>query len=286
MRALISVPRITMVVRDLRRFLAEDLGRRGDITSEAIVQRLRARARIVADEPCVVAGLIEACGVFRLGGAIARQLVPEGHRIERGTRVLEARGTAVKLLACERLALNFLMRMSGIATLTRAVVERARRANPRVEVAATRKTTPGFRRFEKRAVELGGGVAHRSGLHDAVLIKDNHSDLAGSVGEAIRRVRRRHPHREIEAEARDLSEALEAARAGARWILLDNMSSTRGARVARTLRASFPGVRIEASGGIDLSNVRSYARFADRVSLGLLTHSAPARGFSMDVEGT
>ncbi|MBI4393154.1 MAG: carboxylating nicotinate-nucleotide diphosphorylase [Euryarchaeota archaeon] len=270
------------VLRDLRRFLEEDAPR-GDVTTKAVLGRTAAQAALRANEACVVAGLEEAAALFRLRRCRVKRTVRDGSRVSPGTKVLEATGDAAALLLCERLALNIVMRMSGIATATRKAVAKVRAANPHVEVAATRKTTPGFRWFEKRAVELGGGKSHRFDLSAAILVKENHADIAGGIGVAVRRAKRRHPGSNVEAEARDLDEAMEAAGAGAEWILLDNMGPAMGASVARRLKKAFPKVRIEVSGGITLQNVATRARYADRVSLGALTHSVRACDFSMDV---
>ncbi len=270
---------------DIDRFLKEDLGDIGDITSDALLGDEEARGFIVAREPCVVAGLAEAEEVFSRCGATMRKLVDDGVRIEGDTRVAIVDGSAKSILKAERLALNFLGRMSGIATLTRILVEVCRSVNPSVSVAATRKTTPGFRFYEKKAVVLGGGERHRMGLYDAVLIKDNHIRCVGSIEEAIKRVQRNLPDKPIEIEVESREEALKAARMGVDTIMLDNFSPMEGRVVAEEIRRINSNVRIEVSGGITPDNISLYAKFADRVSLGYITHSARSIDFSLELEG-
>jgi nicotinate-nucleotide pyrophosphorylase (carboxylating) len=270
----------------LDRFLAEDLGPRGlegDVTTRAVARGERLRARIVLQERAVVAGLAEASAVFARLGAKAEHGARDGQGCAAGQELLQLHGPAAALLAGERLALNLLMRMSGIATLTRHAVEVAHAVNPRCEVAATRKTTPGFRAFEKRAVVLGGGVPHRAGLHDAILVKDNHVALAGSVEEAVRRCRAQAPGLALEVEADTEEQARAAAGLGADWVLLDNWTPRRLAEGVPGLRKGWPRVKWEASGGIAPENVGAYAPWVDRVSLGSLTHSARAAPCSLEV---
>ncbi|HLF24236.1 MAG TPA: carboxylating nicotinate-nucleotide diphosphorylase [Burkholderiales bacterium] len=267
------------------RFLAEDIGK-GDRTTNAIVRGERAVARLYPREACVLAGNKEAAFVFERLGARAQRLIDDGRQVASNANVLRVEGDAGAILTGERLALNFLMRLSGIATTTRFVVQQCRIANPKIEVAATRKTTPGFRAFEKKAVVLGGGHKHRSRLDEAILVKDNHAVVAGGVGEAVRRARSVHPESQIEAEAKTRQEAFDALKAGAQSILLDNMKSDEVGAIAVELRAANPNVFIEASGGITPENARAYARHVDRVSLGALTHSARAIDFSLDFEVT
>lgn len=268
---------------DLDRFLAEDLGS-GDVTTRAIARGERLRARIVAQEPMVAAGLAEATQVFARLGVKAEHGARDGDRVGEGHELLRLGGPAEGVLAGERLALNLLMRMGGIATLTRRAVELAHAVNPRCEVAATRKTTPGFRAFEKRAVVLGGGAPHRMGLWDAVLVKDNHVALAGSLEEAVRRARERAPPGlPFEVEADTEEQALAAARLGVPWVLLDNWSPARLARGTAALRQANPQGKLEASGGIGPEAVTAYAPWVDRISLGGLTHSARAVQCSLEV---
>lgn len=271
---------------DLDRFVREDLGRRGDVTTQRIFGRARIRARAVAyaREPVVAAGLAEASAVFARFGARAAAVPREGAWVRRGAPLLRIQGPLPAILGAERLALNILGRMCGIATATRRLVERVRRTNPRCRVAATRKTTPGFRRFEKRAVVVGGGEPHRMGLFDQVLIKDNHLDaLGGDVAEAVRRARRGRPRLVVEVEVRSAAQARAAAEAGADWILVDNATPSAAARIAAAARRVRPKVRIEISGGLRPENVARYALVADRLSVGALTHSARSADVTLDL---
>ncbi len=268
-------------------FLDEDVGR-GDITSELVVPRkARARGRIVAKQACVVAGLEEAGTVFRELGLTFDAKAKDGDRVSRGEVVAKVRGKARSLLKGERVALNILQRMSGIATLTRRTVEEGRRANPRLIVAATRKTTPGFRAFEKRAVVLGGGDPHRFALDDMVLVKDNHLAIVGGVEQAMAALSppgAKTFTKKVEVEVSSLKDALKAAELGADIVMLDNLPRRALAGAYRALKARYPGVLVEVSGNINASNIAKVAPFADIVSCGSLTHSAPACDFSLEVE--
>ena len=267
---------------DLEAFLREDVGA-GDITTRALDGGQRVRARIVVKAEGVVAGLAEASEVFAHLGTKAEHLARDGERVKAGAEVMHVVGPAGAVLTGERLALNLLMRMSGIATMTRALQDKVEKVNPRCRVAATRKTTPGFRKFEKRAVELGGGDPHRFGLWDAFLVKDNHLLLEPDVAEAVRRCRALDPAKFLQVEADRPEQAIAAAQAGADAVLLDNFSPAQARAAYRELKARFPKVMVEVSGGISGSNVADYADAADRISLGALTHSAPALDFGLDV---
>jgi nicotinate-nucleotide pyrophosphorylase (carboxylating) len=263
------------------RALAEDLGD-GDATAEATVPAdARALARIRQKAPGVVYGLDLAERAFRALDADADCLrhVEEGVWRESGL-VLEVRGSARALLAAERTALNFLGRLSGVATLTARCVREVEGTGARI--LDTRKTTPGLRMVEKAAVHAGGGTNHRIGLFDEILIKENHAAAAGGVGEAVRRARAARPELPVEVEVRDLDELDEALAAGAPRVMLDNMDlATMRAAVARTAgRAS-----LEASGGVTLESLREIAETGvDFISIGALTHSAPALDLSLILE--
>lgn len=264
-------------------FLREDV-RSGDITSELVVPSdEKARAKIVCKERCVVAGVSDAVEVFKELGAKVTANIQDGVHAEPGTVVLEVEGRARDLLAGERLALNLIMRMSGIATLTDLLVHRCRRVNPKVRIAATRKTTPGFREFEKRAVRIGGGDPHRYGLDDAILIKDNHITLAGGVVEALNRAKLGSFTKKIEIEVQTPQDAVLAAEHGADIVMLDNFPPDVVKKTAAELRKLKPGILIEVSGGIRPENVEDYAAAADIISLGALTHSYRSIDFSMDI---
>jgi nicotinate-nucleotide pyrophosphorylase (carboxylating) len=270
------------------RALAEDLGG-GDVTSESTVPaEARARARIVLKVPGVVFGLeaveetMRQCGVEEV-----EPLVAEGEwQEEIPVDVLHAAGPARSLLAAERTALNFLGHLSGIATLTARYVEAV--SGTATTILDTRKTLPGLRSLEKAAVAAGGGVNHRLGLYDAILIKENHIALAGSLAKAVHGARTTHPDLAVEVEVRDLDEAAYALGTGADRLLLDNMDpETIAAAVAlRDEHAGgAEGASLEASGGITLETVRAAAAAGvDFISVGALTHSAPNLDFSMLME--
>lgn len=265
-------------------YLREDVGS-GDVTTDLLVPSdSRAVGKIIAKESCVLAGAQEAAGVFAELGATSEQKAEEGVVVAEGDIVLIVRGPTKALLTGERLALNFLMRMSGIATVTNDLLARCRRANPSVRIAATRKTTPGFREFEKRAVTIGGGDPHRFGLDDAILIKDNHIAVAGGVREALRSAKSASFTKKVEIEVETEEDAVAAVEEGADIIMLDNFDPQDARDVAEGLRRRRPDVIIEVSGGITPDNVELYAAFADIISLGWLTHSVKSMDFSMTIE--
>lgn len=264
------------------RALAEDVGT-GDVTTSATVPRqARARARIIQKAPGVIFGLEAAERVFaRLDPLVElERLGPEGVWRDAGSEVLAARGAARALLTGERTALNLLARLSGVATLTAILAREVEGTGARL--LDTRKTTPGLRALEKAAVRAGGGLNHRAGLYDMVLIKENHAALAGGVGEAVRRSRAAAPALPLEVECRDLDEVDEALAAGAERILLDNMTpeELRAAVLRVAGRAT-----LEASGGIGARTLEEVARTGvDFISVGALTHSAPALDLSLLLE--
>jgi nicotinate-nucleotide pyrophosphorylase (carboxylating) len=268
---------------EIDRYLKEDLGEKGDITSDALFAKETARALITAKEDCIIAGLEEAALVFRKTGAVAKSLVRDGSSVKKGADVMEIRGSVRSILRGERLSLNIIGRMSGIASEARKLVDICQKINPKVAVAATRKTTPGFRAFEKKAVILGGGEPHRFGLYDAVLIKDNHLNIIGSVEDAIRKVKRSVRNKIIEIEVENEPDALTAAKMKVDVIMLDNLSAKKGAQITRKIRRINPNVLIEVSGGITPKNITQYALFADRISLGYLTHSIKSKDFSLEI---
>ena len=270
--------RVRRVVRDA---LEEDIGSR-DITTEATVpEHLRARAVLVAKQELVVAGLDVAAAVFK---ALDPEVVwqPEGREGDRfypGTVIGAVAGRAAALLTAERVALNFLGRLSGVATMTKRYVDAV--AGTGVAILDTRKTTPGLRALEKHAVACGGGRNHRFGLDDAVLVKDNHLRAAGSISKAVESVRAT-TDLPIEVECDTLEQVSEALDSGVDAILLDNMSLDE-------LRSAvlFIGgrVRLEASGGITLENVRAVAETGvDQISVGALTHSARSLDVSLELQ--
>jgi len=279
-------PLLPLLYEDVvRRALLEDLGRAGDVTTDAIVPAdATACVALVARSPGRLAGLDAALHAFRILDHSCRfELhLADGADTTRGARIALVEGPARALLAAERTALNLLGHLSGIATATREVVARLEGLETRV--ACTRKTTPGLRALEKYAVRAGGGSSHRYGLDDAVLIKDNHVALAGGVAEAVRRVRASVGHLvKVEVEVDTLEQLDEALAEGVDALLLDNMDlGTLREAVRRTGRRALT----EASGGIRLDSVRAVAETGvDLVSLGWLTHSAPALDVALDVQG-
>ncbi|HEX8650678.1 MAG TPA: carboxylating nicotinate-nucleotide diphosphorylase [Pyrinomonadaceae bacterium] len=267
-------------------FLAEDLGR-GDITTQStVVRNARARGRFLAKEKMVVAGLEAAEAVFSTLDSQQQieAFASDGDEVEAGKVIARTSGFADVLLAGERVALNLLQRLSGIATLTRQYVQAVE--GTRAQIVDTRKTTPGLRMLEKYAVLSGGGRNHRFGLDDGVLIKDNHIALAGGVASAVEGARERVGHlHKIEVEVSNERDLREALAHGADIILLDNLSPEETARMVTLSRELAPQVALESSGGITLENVRAYAETGvDLVSIGALTHSARAMDISFKIQ--
>ena len=265
----------------MERALAEDVGT-GDVTSAATVPvGARGRARIVQKQPGVVFGLDAVAETMRqCGVGDVDKLVVEGQwREDVPAEVLLASGPARGLLAAERAALNFLGHLSGIATLTARYVEAV--AGTGAVVLDTRKTTPGLRALEKAAVAAGGGQNHRMGLYDAILIKENHIALAGSLAKAVLAARSAHPDLPVEVECRSVLESGYALGTGADRLLLDNMTPEELTE-AVALRDAERGPPLEASGSVTLDTVRAIAETGvDYISVGALTHSAPALDFSL-----
>ena len=265
----------------VRRALDEDVGT-GDVTTRATVPPgTRARARITQKQPGVVFGLDAAEATFRALDPTAgfERLGPEGAWRDGGP-VLEIEGDAAALLTAERTALNFLQRLSGVATLTARYVEAV--AGTGARVLDTRKTTPGLRALEKAAVAAGGGTNHRAGLYDAVLIKENHAAMAGGVGAAVAAARAAAPDVPLEVECRDLAEVDAALAAGAPRLLLDNMTPEQLRDVVARVNGR---AELEASGGVTLETIRDIAASGVQfVSVGALTHSAPALDLSLLLE--
>lgn len=268
---------------DIDTYLKEDLDLHGDITSEALFSDEDACARIISKEDCIVAGLEEAKKVFEKTGAIFTNLKSDGDFIKKDENVAEIKGSAISILKAERLALNFIGRMSGISTETKKLVDVCKKINPNVQIAATRKTTPGFRKYEKKAVEIGGGEAHRFGLFDAVMIKDNHIKLVGSIEEAIIKVKSQINDKIIEVEVENEKDAVVAANLSVDVIMLDNFSPKIAENIAKKIKQIDNNILIELSGGITQHNIASYASFSDRISLGFLTHSIKNCDFSLEI---
>jgi nicotinate-nucleotide pyrophosphorylase (carboxylating) len=277
-------PALSRAIRSaVRVALTEDLGH-GDVTTSALFPKpVKARGTIVARHPMTIAGIAAARQTFRAVDASLRILhaVKDGATVQRNRPVLVIEGDARSLLMAERVALNFLQRLSGIATLTARFCDAVR--GRRIKILDTRKTTPGLRALEKWAVTLGGGHNHRFSLGDGVLIKDNHLELAGhDVASACRLARKRAPRSlKIEVEAKALGEVRAALHGKADIILLDNMTVPAIRRAVTLIKHR---ATVEVSGGVTLANVRKIAAAGpDRISIGALTHSAPAVNLSMDI---
>jgi nicotinate-nucleotide pyrophosphorylase (carboxylating) len=276
-------PEAMLVEPIVRRALQEDLGRGGDITSNLVIPPDKTVAvKIAVRKDGAIAGLIAAaCAFHLLGSTIAFHCeLPDGSAARAGTVLATIEGPARAILTAERVALNFLGHLSGIATATRALVDAVK--GTKAKIVDTRKTTPGLRLLEKYAVRCGGGFNHRFGLDDAVLIKDNHIAVAGSITEAIRRARAGLAHMsKIEVEVDTLSQLEEALSVGADTILLDNMSLEDLRRAVALARGR---ALLEASGGITLGSARSVAETGvDYISSGAITHSAPSLDVGLDL---
>ena len=281
--AIPSLPQI-LIEDAVRRALAEDLGRAGDITTQATIpEDVSATAMLVARQSGVICGLDMARAVFRdLDAAIGFETwTRDGARIEKGDVLARVDGGARAILIAERVALNYLGRLSGVASLTAQYVDRV--AHTPARICDTRKTTPLLRAFEKYAVRCGGGANHRFGLDDAILIKDNHIAVAGGVAPALRAAKRYAGHLvKIEIEVDTLEQLQEALTEGADVVLLDNMSIP----TLRTAVALVNGAMIcEASGGVSLETVAAIAETGvDLISVGALTHSAPTLDLALDID--
>ncbi|HEX3888857.1 MAG TPA: carboxylating nicotinate-nucleotide diphosphorylase [Phenylobacterium sp.] len=266
----------------VRAALAEDLGRAGDVTSQACVPAdARFRAAFAARQPGVIAGL--ACArlaIVELDPTAAFEVhIEDGSRVDPGTALATVEANARALLSAERVGLNLLGRLSGVATLTRAYVDAV--AGTRAVIVDTRKTTPGLRALEKYAVRCGGGVNHRFGLDDAILIKDNHIAACGSVGEAVRRARAAAGHlTKVEVEVDALDQLEDALAYGPDVVMLDNFSLD---DLAEAVRRTAGRAVLEASGGVNLTTVRAIAQAGvDVISVGALTHSASVLDIGLD----
>jgi len=269
----------------LANFLQEDVGS-GDITSNSVIPAdLAAKAKIMCkSESAIVSGLEEAAMLFDICGCNGESLAKDGAKIKKGKTIMKISGNARDILKAERVALNILMRMSGIATETGQMAELAKG----VTVLATRKTAPGLRYFDKKAVVAGGGGTHRMKLDDMALIKDNHIGLAGGdAGKCVQQVRKNAGSSiKIECEAKNLKEALAAISAGADTVMLDNFTPKQAASAIKQIAKMGlrKKVKIEISGGVNAKNIGQYARARpDFISLGYITHSPKAVDFSLEI---
>jgi nicotinate-nucleotide pyrophosphorylase (carboxylating) len=277
-------------VRDaLVKFLHEDIGT-GDVTSNCLIpQDLHSRAQVICKnkKSAVVCGLEEMSLVFDLCGCNTKTLVSDGSWVQKGTVVMTIEGKTRSILKAERTALNLIMRMSGIASETRYIKDAIVDLSDSVIIASTRKTAPGLRFFDKKAVTIGGGNSHRIRLDDMVLIKDNHIAITGSVRKSIEIAKKKAASSiTIECEAKNSDEVIEAITAGADIVMLDNFSPEEAAKIIKEL--SRMGIRekvkLEISGGITMQNIREYAKeHPDIISVGFLTHSPKAIDFSLEI---
>jgi nicotinate-nucleotide pyrophosphorylase (carboxylating) len=268
----------------LANFLHEDVGA-GDITSNSVIPKdLAAKAEIICkSDSAIVCGLEEAAMIFDICGCKSETLAKDGSRVKKGKIVMKISGDARAILKAERVALNMVMRMSGIATETKHMADLAKG----VTVLATRKTAPGLRHFDKKAVVAGRGGAHRMRLDDMVLIKDNHIALTGDPEKCVRLARESAGSSiKVECEAKSVEEALAAISAGADIVMLDNFTPGQAAAAIRQIakKGLRKKVKIEVSGGVNAKNIRQYAKAKpDFISLGYITHSSKAVDFSLEV---
>ncbi len=268
-------------------FLQEDIGT-GDITSASVLPQHRAVYATVlctGSNESITCGLEEAQTVFDICGCSTELVMRDGSLVRKGDVVMNVRGEARSVLKAERTALNLVMRMSGIATITRAFVTSVQRSDPEVKIAGTRKTAPGLRYFDKKAITIGGGYSHRMRLDDMVLIKDNHLEVAESIERTVQAAKDKvGAGVKIECEVKNTEEAIRAANAGADVIMLDNFSPSEAESAVREIRELGTPVEIELSGGINLGNVIDYVKAKPNIiSIGYLTHSSAAIDYSLAI---
>jgi nicotinate-nucleotide pyrophosphorylase (carboxylating) len=278
-------PPLGSVREAVARALEEDLAPLGDITAALVPERSRGLGRVVAREEGVLAGTLCMLESFRAvdSSVSVDSVLCDGSRLHPGAEIARIEGPLRPLLSAERTALNFLCHLSGVATLTRRFVDAVEAARPGTRVLDTRKTTPGLRALEKAAVRAGGGRNHRGSLSEGILVKDNHLVALGTA-QAVERARVAWPGRMVEVECDTLAQVREAVEAGAPMVLLDNMEPAEVEECVKTARAAGSGALFEVSGGVTLETAPAYAAAgADFVSVGALTHSAPALDIGLDV---
>ena len=268
---------------DIGRFLEEDIGS-GDVTSELFVPDTPGTGRITVQDDAVLAGLRDAAEVFDRFGVETVLLKDDGERAVRNEVVMELRGSLRSITVAERTALNIMMRMTGIATMTAKAISVVRENGGTAVVSGTRKTTPGFRRFEKKAIALGGGEPHRMGLYDMVLIKDNHIKASGGVDRTMEKLKGLPDGMKVEIEVENAEDAAAAARWHPDMIMLDNRTPSEALALQKIIRDIDPEITIEVSGRIDMDNLADYALCGDRISMGCLTHSVKAVHFSLNLD--
>ena len=268
--------------KSLANFLAEDIGK-GDITSN-LLSRKKISAKIISRQHGLIAGVQYAKEIFSSKGCQVKIIKINGSHIKLNDTIMTITGTAQVVLSCERTALNILSRMSGIATQTNLLVKKINKINPKVKLYSTRKTAPGLRYFDKEAVAIGGGNKHRLSLDQMIMIKDNHLAVAGSVYPLLEKARKKY--KKIEVEVENLHDAVISAQGGASIIMLDNMKPKEITQVVNTLKKL--GLRnkakLEASGGIDSTNIQSFAKTGiDMISVGKITSSVVGLDLSLEV---
>ena len=276
-----------LIDKVLEGFLDEDVGH-GDITTQALVDPdQRAGGSVVCKQRAIIAGIAESVRLLKLVDCDGQSKLADGQEVQSGTVVLEVRGPGSELLKVERTLLNLLSHMSGVATATAELVRIAKKNGSSARIACTRKTLPGLRYFEKRAVELGGGDTHRLRLDDAVLIKDNHLELTSSIKDAVKKAKAKVSFtKKVEVEVTSPDQAVEAAKAGADIILLDNMTSQQVKKSLSLLEVKRvrDHIMIEVSGGITKENLAGYAiEGVDVISVGSITNSAKAIDMSLNL---
>jgi len=268
--------------KSLERFLAEDIGK-GDITSK-LLPRIRICASIISREAGIVAGASYAKEIFLSRDCTVRLNRKDGQEVTPNQKIMTISGDAYSILSCERTALNLMSRMSGIATQTNAYVKKIHGINPKVRIYSTRKTAPGLRLFDKEAVRIGGGYKHRISLDEMIMIKDNHIASVKSLSKLIQIAKQKN--RKIEVEVENLNDAIVAAQEGVDIIMLDNIQPSEITRIVKELKRFNlrKKVKLEASGGINMSNIKSYARSGiDMISIGRLTSSVAGLDLSLEV---
>ncbi|HEX7401693.1 MAG TPA: carboxylating nicotinate-nucleotide diphosphorylase [candidate division Zixibacteria bacterium] len=262
--------------------LSEDIGS-GDITSQTLIPgSLTGKAVIAAKQEGIIAGLEIAKKVFQSVDSriVFKYLKKDGGQVKAKESIALIQGKVRSILSAERTALNFLQRLSGIASLTAKYVEKIK--GTKTKILDTRKTAPGMRILEKYAVKMGGGENHRMGLYDMILIKENHIKAAGGISKAVKKAKSKCGKRKIEVEVRDFKEVIEASLTDADWIMLDNMNVREIKKAVNHIRSANQKIKIEVSGGVTLKNVRYIALTGvDFISVGALTHSAPALDLSL-----
>ncbi len=264
----------------LEEWLAEDIGK-GDFTSESVISNGSCNAHIRGG-PGTLSGIDLVHKLLNKMKIEFKTDFSDGDIVSENTLIYDLEGKAHDIMKSERLILNILSHFSGVASLTAKIVKLAKKSNPNIEILATRKTIPGIREFSKKAVVHGGGMTHRLRLDDAILIKDNHLKLSGSIADAVQKSKNRHPNLTVEVEADNLVQALEVANSGADRLMLDNFTPSEVSEAVSQIR-QISDIEIEVSGGINSTNIVDYAPYPDFISMSSLTMSAPPVDFSLHV---